>query len=114
MRLASASAESCPFKASKVRLGPSGVHLFDRLSGLNILIDEIVPPEDAWSKAPRQVSIALTNACDLRCAYCFAPKSRSVLPLENVRKWLHELDAHGTIGVGFGGGEPTLFPGFPE
>jgi MoaA/NifB/PqqE/SkfB family radical SAM enzyme len=28
--------------------------------------------------------------------------------------WLNELDTNGTIGVGFGGGEPTLYPRFGE
>jgi MoaA/NifB/PqqE/SkfB family radical SAM enzyme len=28
--------------------------------------------------------------------------------------WLSELDANGTLGVGFGGGEPTLYPRFAE
>jgi MoaA/NifB/PqqE/SkfB family radical SAM enzyme len=98
----------------KTRLGPSGIHLFDRGTGLNILIDEIIPREDKWAAAPRQVSIALTNACDLRCAYCFAAKSPSSLSISDVMKWLLELDENGTIGVGFGGGEPTLVPGFPD
>ncbi|MFN2533024.1 MAG: radical SAM protein [Pyrinomonadaceae bacterium] len=98
----------------KIRSGPSGMHLFDRATGLNILIDEITPREEAWALAPRQVSIALMNACDLRCAYCFAPKSPSVLDLTHVRKWLVELDTKGTIGVGFGGGEPTLVAGFAD
>jgi sulfatase maturation enzyme AslB (radical SAM superfamily) len=60
------------------------------------------------------VSVALTNACDLRCAYCFAPKSRAVLDISQVKKWLLELDANGTVGVGFGGGEPTLVPEFAD
>lgn len=97
-----------------MRLGPSGIHLFDRNSGLNILIDEAVLPEEIWTTAPRQVSIALTNACDLRCSYCFAPKSGGNLSFERVVTWLHELDANGTLGVGFGGGEPTLYPRFAE
>ncbi len=29
-----------------------------------------------------------------------------------VTAWLAELDANGTLGVGFGGGEPTLYPEF--
>ncbi|HMG73649.1 MAG TPA: radical SAM protein [Pyrinomonadaceae bacterium] len=98
----------------KIRSGPSGIHLFDRTSGLNILIDEVIPREELWALAPRQVSIALTNACDLRCAYCFASKSPAVLELSHVRKWLVELDRNGTVGVGFGGGEPTLVPYFAE
>lgn len=79
-----------------------------------MLIDEIIPPESTWASAPRQVSIALTNACDLACSYCFAPKSRATLPFDLVVSWLHELESNGTIGVGFGGGEPTLYPQFAE
>jgi MoaA/NifB/PqqE/SkfB family radical SAM enzyme len=34
--------------------------------------------------------------------------------LDRVKSWVLELDANGTIGVGFGGGEPTLYPRFAE
>lgn len=98
----------------KTRFGPSGIHLFDRASGLNILLDEVVVPRHSWSKAPRQVSIALTNRCDLACAHCYAPKSRDELCFDEVTRWLTELDANGTLGVGFGGGEPTLYRRFVE
>jgi MoaA/NifB/PqqE/SkfB family radical SAM enzyme len=101
-------------KCSKVRLGPSGIHVFNRVSGLNLLIDEVVPPEAEWDVAPRQVSIALTNACDLRCPYCFAPKTASNLDFDRLISWLIELDTSGTFGIGFGGGEPTLYPRFVE
>lgn len=101
-------------KRPKLRPGPSGIHLFDRTSGLNLLIDEVIPPEAVWAIAPRQVSIALTNACDLHCPYCFAPKKPGVLESGRVSSWLSELDANGTLGVGFGGGEPTLYPRFAE
>src|SRR5689334_21178495 len=87
----------------KIRLGPSGIHFFDRVSGVNVLMDEIVPPEARWSRAPRQLSIALTNACDLRCAYCFAPKHPAILPFDRACRWLRELDVNGTLGIGFGG-----------
>lgn len=98
----------------RMRLGPSGIHLFDRASGLNILIDEVVPPETVWAAAPRQVSIAITNTCDLACSYCFAPKTRAILASDRILSWLNELDANGTIGIGFGGGEPTLYPQFAD
>ena len=97
---------------ARVRFSSSGIHLFDRVSGTNLLIDEVIPPQPTWAKAPRQVSIALTNACDLKCPYCFAPKTNATLPYEQVVPWLDELDAHGTLGIGFGGGEPTLHPQF--
>lgn len=98
----------------KIRMGPSGIHLFDRTTGTNLLIDEIAPPKTAWAIAPRQVSIALTNACDLACTFCFAPKVPATLNFDRVTAWLDELDSNGTIGVGFGGGEPTLYPRFVD
>lgn len=88
--------------------------MFDRLTGANVLFDEMEVPRALWSTAPRHVSIALTNACDLCCSYCYAPKKRAELKLDVVKGWLHELDANGTLGVGFGGGEPTLYPQFLE
>jgi MoaA/NifB/PqqE/SkfB family radical SAM enzyme len=98
----------------RIRMGPSGIHLFDRVSGLNILVDEFVPDKSLWATAPRQVSIALTNACDLSCSYCFAPKTTATLAFDRIVPWLAELDANGTIGIGFGGGEPTLYRRFAD
>lgn len=98
----------------KSRIGPNGVHLFDRLSGLNVLVDELRPEEAVWSRSPRQVSIALTNVCDLHCAYCYAPKHKASLYTDQVLSWLKELDTEGCLGVGFGGGEPTLHPDFVD
>jgi MoaA/NifB/PqqE/SkfB family radical SAM enzyme len=92
----------------KIRRGRSGIHLFERDTGLNVLIDEVLPPPQLWDTAPRHVSIALTNACDLACPYCFAPKYPAALRLERLTAWMDELDSHGCLGVGFGGGEPTL------
>lgn len=96
----------------KFRYGPAGLHIFNRTNGLNVLIDEVSFPPSRYSQAPRQVSIALTNRCDLACGHCYAPKSRHELRYEEVMSWLSELDANGTFGVGFGGGEPTIYPRF--
>lgn len=98
----------------KSRICPNGVHLFDRLSGLNVLLDEFRPKEAVWSTSPRQVSIALTNVCDLQCAYCYAPKHKASLHPDQVLGWLKELDTEGCLGIGFGGGEPTLHPNFVD
>ncbi len=67
-----------------------------------------------WAVAPRQVSVALTNACDLACPHCYAPKNPATLDFERLVSWLDELDANGCLGVGFGGGEPTLYRRFAE
>jgi MoaA/NifB/PqqE/SkfB family radical SAM enzyme len=96
----------------KTRAGPDGVHLFSRTTGTNVLLNEISVPAAQWSLAPRQVSIALTNACDLSCPYCYAPKYRAHLKYERLTEWLNELDSGDCFGVGFGGGEPTLYRDF--
>jgi len=98
----------------KVRLGPDGILIFNRHTGANILIDELEAPQELWDMAPRHVSIALTNACDLDCYHCFAPKHPTRLNVDHLAAWLEELDAHGCIGVGFGGGEPTLYRELPD
>lgn len=98
----------------KFRIGPNGVHIFDRRSGLNVLVDELLPDKTVWSKSPRQVSVALTNVCDLNCAYCYAPKHKASLNTDQVLGWLKELDTEGCLGIGFGGGEPTLHPDFVD
>lgn len=98
----------------KVRVGPAGLHFFNRKTGMNILVDEVTPPTNEWSIAPRHVSIALTNACDLSCPHCYAPKNPAILDFDCLIAWLEELDTNGCIGVGFGGGEPTLYPRLTE
>jgi sulfatase maturation enzyme AslB (radical SAM superfamily) len=97
----------------KVRAGPCGIHMFNRRTGANILIDEAKVPATMWAKAPRQVSVALTNTCDLRCPYCYAPKYQANLDSMHLMEWLNEFDENGCLGVGFGGGEPTLHPDLP-
>ena len=92
----------------KLRAGPSGLQLFERKTGLNELLDEVRVPSMQWARAPRQVSVALTNACDLDCSYCYAPKNPATLDATRLAGWLLELDDNGCFAVGFGGGEPTL------
>lgn len=94
----------------KTRFGPDGIHLFDNNTGTNILLDEIVLPKNIWTSSPRQVSIALTNVCDLNCTHCYAPKDLSKLDFDKLKKWIVELDKENCFGIGFGGGEPFLYP----
>ncbi|RMG27909.1 MAG: radical SAM protein [Methanobacteriota archaeon] len=98
----------------KTRLGPDGILFFNRNTGINLLVDEIKVPKHLWALAPRHISIAVTNACDLACPHCFAPKHPAKLGINRVIGWLDELDANGCISVGFGGGEPTLYKSLPH
>ncbi|MFD6096362.1 radical SAM protein [Nocardiopsis flavescens] len=95
-------------------MSASGVHLFDRRTGVNVLLDEVSVPPELLSRAPRYLSVALTNACELRCSYCYAPKQAAKLDRNRVLAWANELDAAGCLGVGFGGGEPTAYPRFSQ
>jgi MoaA/NifB/PqqE/SkfB family radical SAM enzyme len=98
----------------KTRYGYAGIHGFDRRTGLNLLFDEVRIDPSEWSIAPRYMSFALTNACELACPYCYASKVPARQRFEDIIAWAKELDASGCFGIGFGGGEPTLYPKFPE
>lgn len=98
----------------KIRMTQDGVHLFNRNNGINVLLDEVTVPVQCRSRAPRFVSFALTNLCDLACSYCYAPKHQAMLSRSEVVDWCSELDRNGCVGVGFGGGEPTLHSHLPE
>ncbi len=98
----------------KIRYDENGIHFFDRKTGANLLMDEIHIEPLRWAKSPRHVSFALTNSCDLRCGYCYAPKNRAELDFERLKSWITQVDQNGTIGVGFGGGEPTIYRDFIE
>jgi MoaA/NifB/PqqE/SkfB family radical SAM enzyme len=50
----------------------------------------------------------------LHCEFCYAPKVKASLQLDQLKRWIKELDQLGTLGIGFGGGEPTLYPHFSE
>lgn len=108
------STDAGPSANGKVRLSGAGLHYFDRSTGLNVLLEDVAVPEQRWATAPRFVSIALTNACELRCSYCYAPKHSATLEYSEVVRWAVELDEGGCLGVGFGGGEPTAHPRFAE
>ncbi len=98
----------------KLRVSAAGLHFFDRRTGLNVLLDAPTTTEWTVDWAPQNVSIALTNACDLACAYCYAPKHPARLGFDEVVRWCRELDSGGCLGIGFGGGEPLLYPRFVE
>lgn len=98
----------------KVRKEISGLHFFDRVTGVHLLLDEIkISKADAYH-TPRTVSIALTNKCDLKCHFCYAPKNKHTLSFEYLTSLCKQLDDIGVLEITFGGGEPTLFPRFEE
>lgn len=87
--------------------------LFDRATGLNVLCDG---PETIGlrQRAPRSIQFAITNRCNLACAFCSRPvEAPSTWTAETAFTLLAGLASHGVLEVAFGGGEPFAFPGFP-
>ena len=80
-----------------IRFSEAGVHLFDRVTGLNVLIDEVEGVSIQISLAPRYLSVALTNACELHCKYCYAAKHPAMLDASLVVDWAVELDRAGCL-----------------
>lgn len=65
--------------------------------------------------APRAVMFGITNACNLRCAFCSRDAQRaSKWSVASAAAVLRGLAEAGTLEVAFGGGEPLRFPGFAE
>lgn len=98
----------------KLRRERRGLHYYDRNTGLHCLLDEMPVPPDLCNLGPATVSIAVTNACDLHCHFCYAAKTPDALQASDVLDWCRQLDSLGTLEIAFGGGEPTLFPRFGD
>lgn len=87
---------------------------FDRATGRNVLVrgDETA---HLVQRAPRVVQMALTNACNKTCGFCYRPlEARSGWIFEDVLRFGRFLDGWGVLELALGGGEPTVFPRFPE
>ena len=83
----------------KLRKELRGLHFYDRITGLHILADEVRIPDAECDEGPEVISIAVTNICDLSCAFCYAPKSRHTLSVREITQWCRELDQLGTLEV---------------
>lgn len=94
------------------RRQPDGVLYFHRATGLNVLMDEV--PVDEVDRVPRYVQLALLDACNLRCSFCYAPKSPARWSADEVLELCRGLDAWGVLEVALAGGEPFAFPGLEE
>jgi MoaA/NifB/PqqE/SkfB family radical SAM enzyme len=98
----------------KLRREARGHHLYDRSTGIHILLDEIPVEEHSRDFGPELLSIALLNACDLECSFCYAPKTAYRLDPNHVVDVCKQFAALGTLEVAFGGGEPTLYQGLGD
>jgi MoaA/NifB/PqqE/SkfB family radical SAM enzyme len=98
----------------KLRIEQSGLHYFDRNTGLHFLIDEISPSLNECSIAPRTFSIAITNDCNANCHFCHVPKGKTYLSKEFLIDFCKKIDELGSLDIAIGGGEPLLHPDIVE
>ncbi len=96
----------------KLRREARGLHYYDRVTGFHFLLDELPVPPEQCDIGPATVSVAVTNACDLHCYFCYASKAPHRLHPNDLTRWCGELSRLGTLEIAFGGGEPFLFPEF--
>jgi molybdenum cofactor biosynthesis enzyme MoaA len=94
----------------KLRTERSGYHWFDRRTGIHVLLDEVSPDPGTVSIAPRSLSVALWNVCDLKCRFCYRPEGNDALPPEFVTGIAAAADELGSLEITFGGGEPLSYP----
>jgi MoaA/NifB/PqqE/SkfB family radical SAM enzyme len=88
--------------------------MFDRDTGTNMLFegDETAALRQ---RAPRAIQFAITNRCNLACAFCSRDvAAESAWTVAAAFEVLAELARHGVLEVAFGGGEPFAFRGFEE
>lgn len=87
---------------------------FDRETGTNVRFDgdEL---SSLRQESPRSVQFAITNICNLACAFCSRDqRAASEWTASDAFDFLHELAEWGVLEVAFGGGEPLAFRGFCE
>lgn len=90
------------------------VLLFDRRTGTNVLVENETT-KSLRRTSPRMLQVALTNACNKTCSFCYRPlEAKSRFTFDELVDLARFCDEWGVIEIAFGGGEPTLFPRFGE
>ena len=98
----------------KIRKEKSGLHLFERKSGIHVLFDEIKFNNCNYILSPRTMSIALINRCNLNCAFCYANKDDKIADFNFLKVFCKKIDELGVLEITLGGGEPFLYPNLIE
>lgn len=89
---------------------PDGLLLYERDSGLNILLDSF---EFSSFDKPLYVQVKVTNKCNLHCTFCSQRSDSSFgheWSFEELLDLFKYLDGLEIGGIAIGGGEPFTFP----
>lgn len=63
---------------------------------------------------PTEVSISITEECNLNCIHCYQIKRKRRMDLNNIKKILYELKRNQVLQLTITGGEPFLHPQWSE
>lgn len=93
----------------------TGLHQYDKESGVHVLFNEVkIPEEEAAKRGPRHLSLMLTRRCNLNCPFCYVEKSASEAPLEFLIDVCDAAKELQVLNITLGGGEPTLYKSFSK
>lgn len=70
-------------------------------------------PVEGLMRTPMEMSVAITGACNLKCAYCFYANEMAALSDLSTDQWLTVFETFGRLGVTrvcLSGGEPFVRP----
>lgn len=98
-----------------IRREISGLHKYDRKSGLHVLFDEVkIPVEEAVNCGPRHLSLMLTRRCNLNCPFCYVEKSDKEASMDFLMSVCEAAKELQVLDLTLGGGEPTLHKSFVD
>lgn len=87
--------------------------MYDRISGLHCLYDEVLVPEtEALKCGPRHLSIMMTSRCNSSCSYCYVEKNETEIDPTLLKDICDAASELGVLDLTMGGGEPTLHSRF--
>lgn len=98
----------------KIRKETSGIHLFDRNTGIHVLLDEVQIEQEQLDISPRILSLAITNKCNCKCDFCYQDKTNEELDKEFIFEVVKTFDENGGLELNIGGGEPFIHPDIEE
>jgi MoaA/NifB/PqqE/SkfB family radical SAM enzyme len=94
-----------------------GLLLYDRGTGLNILLESFKKRDHNCFDRPPYAQVKITNKCNLRCSFCSQRSDGSFegqWTFDELFSLFKYFDEYQMQGIALGGGEPFTFPRLAE
>lgn len=96
---------------------PEGLLLYDRVTGLNILLESFKKHDQNFFDRPLYAQVKVTNRCNLHCSFCSQRSGGSFedqWTFDEMFSLFKYFDEYLLMGIAIGGGEPFTFPRLAE